>query len=182
MIRSTIFLLLLLTLYPISCIEATASIPNILGNNLIDQTCKKTPYYDLCIQTLVSCPESFHTDLEGLAKITVGAIAHKASAALRRIETILAKKEHSKPAVREALNACASRYRAVVEQDVPETLMSLRTGNYKFASRGTNDAATEAMSCEEDFAAGESPLSDLNVAVHDVSVVAAAIVQAVIES
>ncbi|CAN1355275.1 hypothetical protein LINPERPRIM_LOCUS43666 [Linum perenne] len=38
------------------------------------------------------------------------------------------------------------------------------------------------MSCEEDFAAGESPLSDLNMAVHDVSVVAAAVVQAVIES
>ncbi|KAJ6754888.1 PECTINESTERASE INHIBITOR-LIKE [Salix purpurea] len=50
--------------------------------------------------------------------------------------------------------------------------------DHKFSERGTMDAAAEAKSCGKEFTARcKSPLSDMNGAVHDVSIVAASIVK-----
>ncbi|KAB5541209.1 hypothetical protein DKX38_014183 [Salix brachista] len=72
----------------------------------------------------------------------------------------------------------ASRYDAVIKEDIPESLQALRLGNYKFAEGGTTDAAFEAKSCEEEFRRCKSP--DMNRVVHDVSIVAASTVQTIL--
>ena len=75
------------------------------------------------------------------------------------------------------LSDCANNYNAVLEGDIPQAKNALKTGNYKFAEQGSNDAANEADSCEKKFSTGTSPLTDSNKAVHDVGAVAAAIIR-----
>ncbi|KAL9371188.1 hypothetical protein Peur_036328 [Populus x canadensis] len=65
----------------------------ILGNNLIEKTCKQTPYYDLCVRSLISSPRSFNTDVEGLAKIMVHTINAEATHTLHRIYKLLQHKQ-----------------------------------------------------------------------------------------
>lgn len=155
-------------------IPVHAAIPSIIGSNLIDQTCKQTPYYDLCIGCLISNPHSFKTDVRGLAKIMVYTIEAKANHTLHRIQKLL--KHRQEPKEQEALRSCAERYSAIIKGDIPQSIEALRTGHYKFAEQGTYDAAAEAISCEEGFT-GKSPLADSNIIVHHVSVVAASIVK-----
>ncbi|KAJ6692341.1 INVERTASE INHIBITOR [Salix purpurea] len=75
-----------------------------------------------------------------------------------RINTLLQHKQDAD--VKQAFQSCASRYDAVIKEDVPESLQALRLGNYKFAEGGTTDAAFEAKSCEEEFRRCKSP--DMN--------------------
>ncbi|KAF9665895.1 hypothetical protein SADUNF_Sadunf16G0172400 [Salix dunnii] len=54
----------------------------------------------------------------------------------------------------------------------------LCSGDYKFSERGTMDVAAKTKSYEKEFTTRcKSPLSDLNGAVHDVSVVATSVVK-----
>ncbi|EEF36860.1 cell wall / vacuolar inhibitor of fructosidase 1 [Ricinus communis] len=106
-------------------------------------------------------------------------IEAKATHTLHRINELL---EHSKGLShkkREGLKACAERYNSILKADVPQALQGLKKGNYKFAEEGSFDAATEAMSCEDEFSSckSASPISEMNSLVHDVSIVAASIVQ-----
>ncbi|WCJ34971.1 hypothetical protein M5689_016247 [Euphorbia peplus] len=169
------FLIVLMFIFP-------AVHASIIGSDLIDQTCKRTPYYELCVYSLLSNPHSFSTDINGLAKIMVYNIEAQTSLGLHRINNILEHGQSIKPKDRQRLKDCANRYKAIIKGDVPESIEAIKTGNYKFAEEGTFDAANEAMSCEQEFTGGSSPLSDANVAVHDVSVVAASIVKIIINS
>lgn len=74
-----------------------------------------------------------------------------------------------------ALNNCAQMYKTILEADIPEAIEALEKGDPKFAEDGTNDAANEATYCEEDFPAGQSPITQFNKDMHDVSAIAAAI-------
>lgn len=168
-----IFLVFIYFIFPVN-----ASLPSILGNNLIEKTCKQTPYYDLCVRSLISSPRSFNTDVEGLAKIMVHTINARATHTLHRINKLLQHNQDTN--MKRALQSCASRYDAIIKADIPESLQALRLGNYKFAEAGTMDAAFEARLCEKEFRRCKSPLADMNRVVHDVSIVAASIVQTIV--
>ncbi|KDP45596.1 hypothetical protein JCGZ_17203 [Jatropha curcas] len=108
----------------------------------------------------------------------------KATNALERINNLL---DQSSSLIsleeRQELRVCADRYSVIIRGDVPQSIEALRTGNYNFAYEGASDAAAEAMSCEEGFSrVGKSPISEINIAVHDVSVVAASINKIIISS
>ncbi|OAY28837.1 cell wall / vacuolar inhibitor of fructosidase 1 [Manihot esculenta] len=171
-------LVLLLFIFPVH-----AAIPSILGSNLINHTCKQTPYYEVCVNSLISNPHSSSTDVNGLAMIMVLTIEAKATNTLKRINRLL---QHSSSSLTQkelqGLRHCADRYSVIIKGDVPQALAALRTGDYKFAQDGADDAATEAISCEEEFSGQSSPLSDMNSSVHDVSVVASSIVHIILRS
>ncbi|CAK7330283.1 unnamed protein product [Dovyalis caffra] len=156
-----------------------AALPSILGNDLIEKTCNQTPYYELCIRSLISNPHSFNTDVQGLAKIMVHTINARATHTLRRINKLLQHKHETN--VKQAIRSCAYRYYAIIKEDIPQSLQALRLGEYKFAEGGTMDAAFEAESCEKEFMKCQSPLADMNRVVHDVSIVAASIVKTIIK-
>ncbi|KAH8495521.1 hypothetical protein Peur_055764 [Populus x canadensis] len=140
------------------------------ANDLIAQTCKHTPYYSLCVTSLKSVTKSSGADVQGLALIMVDIVRAKASTALRFVNQELKRS----PGLRRPLRFCASCYDAILTADIPEAIEALQKGDPKFAENGTNDAAVEATSCEDGFR-GKSPLTNLNRAVHDTSVVASAI-------
>ncbi|KAJ8769972.1 hypothetical protein K2173_009054 [Erythroxylum novogranatense] len=163
-------LVFLLFIFPVN-----AAIPSIIGGNLIDRTCRQTPYYNLCVRALLSNPHSFDTDEEGLARIMVYTIEAKATHTLNQINKLLDER-HLEPNVRQALGSCGNRYNVILRADIPQAIKALQTGRYRFAEQASYDAATEAMTCEEDFT-GKSPVSDMNVMVHDISIVAASIIK-----
>ena len=140
------------------------------ANDLIAQTCKNTPYYNLCVTSLTSVPRSSTADVQGLALVMVDIVRAKASTTLKFINQELKRS----PELRRPLRFCASSYDAILTADIPEAIEALQKGDPKFAENGTNDAAVEASSCEDSFQ-GKSPLTKLNKAVHDTSVVASAI-------
>jgi len=139
---------------------------------LIEQTCRRTPFYDVCISSLKSKPRSSGADVTGLALTMVDVLKTKATETLNHIKALL----HGSPKLKRSLRSCADSYKAIIEGDVPEAIEALKKGNPKFAEQGANDAADEATSCEGRFS-GRSPLTDMNKAVHDVAAVAAAIVR-----
>ncbi|GMY27953.1 cell wall / vacuolar inhibitor of fructosidase 1-like [Fagus crenata] len=140
--------------------------------NLIQQTCKQTPYYNLCIYYIKADPRSTNANVAGLGLIMVDVIKAKAIQTLNHIKGLLQRSPN--PKVKQALNSCARKYNSIIVGDVPQAIEALTKGDPKFAEEGANDAANEANFCEEGFS-GNSPLTVENKLVHYVSTVAAAI-------
>ncbi|KAK9948528.1 hypothetical protein M0R45_004099 [Rubus argutus] len=142
-----------------------------MNANLIDQTCRKTPNYSLCVSSLKSDPRSKSADVRGLALIMVNVVKVKAKTTLNRINVLLKKtpKDNS-------LKDCADRYDTILQDDVIVANEAITKGDPKFAEQSMNDAGGEAEDCENDFK-GRSPLTHLNKDVTSVSGVAAAIVR-----
>nr|WPJ73843.1 cell wall invertase inhibitor 1 [Morus alba] len=150
-----------------------------LASNVIEQTCKRTPNYNLCVSSLRSDPRSSDADVRGLALIMVGVIEAKAKETLSHIKGLI--KASPKRDERQPLSSCADYYNAIITADVPQATQALKTGNYKFAEQGTDDAKNEADFCEKSFS-GRSPLTEMNKLVHDVAAIAAAMTRILLSS
>ena len=164
-------LMLMIFLVHVASTQCAALPPD---GDLIVRICRQTPFYDLCISSLKSKPQSSGADVTGLALIMVDELKTKATETLNHVNGLL----HGNPRLKRPLRSCADKYRAVIGGDIPEAVEALQKGNPKFAEQGANDAADEAGSCEDGFSgSGGSPLTEKNKAVHDVAAVAAAIVR-----
>ncbi|KAG6618195.1 hypothetical protein I3842_Q121400 [Carya illinoinensis] len=141
---------------------------------LIEQTCKQTPLYDVCVSILKSDSRSSKADVTGLALIMVDVLKAKATGTTNYIKTLL--RGNLKGDVRRGLSSCADLYNTVLEADIPVAIEALQKGDPSFAEQAANDAGIEARSCESSFS-GHSPLTESNKSVQDVSSVAAAIVR-----
>ena len=139
--------------------------------NLIQQVCKNTPNYNLCIKYLKSDPSSSTADIRGLSLIMVRAIDSNAKQTLAKINQLVKGSPQ-----KGALSQCADQYKAIISADVPSATQALRTGNPKFAETGVADAAVEADGCERGFS-GNSPLTQQNRAMSDIANVARAIIR-----
>ncbi|KAE9591372.1 hypothetical protein Lal_00038520 [Lupinus albus] len=137
-------------------------------STLIEDTCQNTPYYDVCINSLTSNPTSYSVDVTGLALIMVKVMETKANDALNKIN------ELEKTGSSAGLSSCASKYNAILVNDIPSAIEALQKGDPKFAEDGANDAANEANFCQSDIT---GPLTPQNGAMHNVAIVTAAIVR-----
>ncbi|XP_038718170.1 cell wall / vacuolar inhibitor of fructosidase 1-like [Tripterygium wilfordii] len=65
---SLVFTSLILFTFPVH----SSSIPSIIDtSDIVEQTCRQTPYYDLCLWTLRSIPQSHNANIRELAQIMV---------------------------------------------------------------------------------------------------------------
>ncbi|KAF3456382.1 hypothetical protein FNV43_RR01032 [Rhamnella rubrinervis] len=150
-------------------------LPQAEPNNLIANTCKKTPHYDLCVSSLESNPESSSADLNGLAQIMVNIVLSNTSSTLDYIQGLL--KEAPEPQLQRALADCAELYIPVVKFSLPQAIEALISGHFGFANYGISDAAKEAAACEKAFSGSiKSPLTDRNSIVRDLADIATAII------
>jgi len=137
---------------------------------LIEETCKRTPNPNLCLQLLKADPRAPSADIAGLALILVDVIKAKATEAEKTIKQLLKQGGNKK-----ALSECADDYDGILKLDVPTATRAVR-GNPKFAENAVSDCAVEADSCENGFH-GKSPLTHVNNGMHDVANVARAIIR-----
>ncbi|KDP27950.1 hypothetical protein JCGZ_19030 [Jatropha curcas] len=141
--------------------------------NLIVQTCKNSPNYNLCVNSLRSDSRSTKADSQGLALIMVHVLKNRATETLQVIKQELKRN----PRLRKELSSCVENYDVgILSADIPVAIEALEKGDPKFAETAARDAADEASFCEENFN-GNSPLTKYNKVVHETGAVAAAIIR-----
>ncbi|GMI80224.1 cell wall / vacuolar inhibitor of fructosidase 1, CELL WALL / VACUOLAR INHIBITOR OF FRUCTOSIDASE 1 [Hibiscus trionum] len=138
------------------------------ANSLIETTCKKTPFPDLCVSTLKPNPRSVTADVSGLALIVANSVNTKASATMNQIATLL--RSATDPNLKKALSGCVDSYNTIIKADIPVAIEAIEKNNPKFAVDSASDAGNEAQRCEDGFG-GKSPISGSNKMVHDLSVI-----------
>lgn len=150
------------------------------SSDLIDQICKKTPFYDLCISTLHSSPLSPKTDLKGLALLMVNQIVANASDTLSYIEGMI--KNTKDPNLEQALAFCAELYIPVVKYILPQAADAISHNRFVFASYSVSEAMNELFSCDKKFLSGsaQSPLGDRTSIVQKLVEVGEAIIKLLI--
>ncbi|KAM1066321.1 hypothetical protein ACFX2H_021493 [Malus domestica] len=162
---------LVLIFLPLSHCSRAVIFP--MDANLIDQTCKKTPNYNLWVSSLKSNLRSTKADMAGLGFITVDMAKAKATDTANRINELLKQSPND-----QTLKSCATFYHTILVADIPEASQGFKLGNPKFAEQGMNDAAGAAEACEKEFS-GKSPLTDKNKVFHDLSSITATIARLV---
>ncbi|KAG4909043.1 hypothetical protein JHK87_055159 [Glycine soja] len=129
---------------------------------LIEETCKRTPKPNLCLQLLKGDPRAPSADIAGLALILVDVIKAKANEAEKTIKQLLKQGGNKK-----ALSECAVDYKGILILDIPQATRAVR-GDPKFADDAVSDCAVEADICENRFN-GKSPLTHVNNGMRDVA-------------
>ncbi|XP_010479199.1 PREDICTED: cell wall / vacuolar inhibitor of fructosidase 1-like [Camelina sativa] len=140
--------------------------------SMIDQTCKQTPDFNLCVSLLNSDPRGSSADISGLALILIDKIKVLATKTLNEINGLYKKR----PELKQALDQCSRRYKTILNADVPEAIEAISKGVPKFGEDGVIDAGVEASVCEEGFQ-GKSPLTSLTKSMQNISSVTRAVVR-----
>ncbi|KAF8017736.1 hypothetical protein BT93_H2818 [Corymbia citriodora subsp. variegata] len=141
--------------------------------DLIDDTCKKTPYPDFCVTALRSDPRGSTTDTPTLGLIMVDFVDKNAKSTGTKIDDLLGKSPD--PGTRQALTSCQESYGIISSSMVPPSKESLTKGDYKFAVQYMNAAADSASKCEAGFGGSKSPIYDSNIYERNAATVASAI-------
>ncbi|XP_061350361.1 pectinesterase inhibitor-like [Gastrolobium bilobum] len=149
--------------------------------DLVDQICKRTPFYDLCSTTLHSNPLIPKNDLKGVALLMVKNIVANASETLSYIEGLI--KHTSDRELEQALAFCAETYIPIVKYTLPQAADAISQGRFVFASYCISDAVKEVNSCDKKFSGStQSPLGDRNGIVQKLVDVASAIIKLLLKS
>ncbi|CAN8257989.1 unnamed protein product [Cochlearia groenlandica] len=137
-------------------IMITMMIGVVVGADIVDQTCKKTFDYPLCLSLLRSDPRSSTASITGLALILVD----KIKALGMETQVKINQTYKTKPNLKHALDECNQRYKRIVDEYV-NTAITAITGDPKFAEGAIVEVGVEADICEGEFPKGQSPLTGL---------------------
>ncbi|KAI3737878.1 hypothetical protein L2E82_27893 [Cichorium intybus] len=134
---------------------------------LIENTCRITEYYDLCISTLLSNPTSLKTDLKGLTLILLGVLQDKGSETIEKIKSL----NESNPEWDEPLYECYMNYNAVVKEDVPEAITGVNEGRPQISKGDMMDISIKSLACDEGFMRRSMslPLTTLNTLIYNLA-------------
>ncbi|CAN1195119.1 Cell wall / vacuolar inhibitor of fructosidase 1 [Linum perenne] len=157
-------LIIILVIFPISVQSS---------DDLINQICKKTPFYRLCSDTLHSAANTSSVDIKGLASNFTNIVLSNATETLSYIHGQL-KSGPDDPKTEKALANCAELYIPVVEYNLPQGIDAFNRGYYGFTRYVLSDARNQADACGEKVGGGE--VGARNEMVSELSDVAAAIV------
>nr|AGS32044.1 invertase inhibitor [Solanum torvum] len=121
------------------------------NNNFIDETCRATPNYSLCLTTLQSDPRTYEVkegdDITTLGLVMVDAVKLKSIEIIKMLKDL----EKSHPEWRGPLSQCYVAYNAVLRADVTVAVEALKKGVPKFADHSMDDVVVEAQTCESSF-------------------------------
>ncbi|RDX94089.1 Cell wall / vacuolar inhibitor of fructosidase 1, partial [Mucuna pruriens] len=144
--------------------------------DLVDQICRKTPFYELCSSILRSNPLAPKSDPKGMALIMVNDILANATDTLSYIEELI--KQTSDEQLEQQLAFCAESYIPVVKYILPQAADAISQGRFGFASYCILDAQKEVNACDKKFSGStQAPLGDRNNIMQKLVDVAAAIVK-----
>ncbi|CAK9145689.1 unnamed protein product [Ilex paraguariensis] len=148
------------------------------GADLIEKTCRRTKYHNLCVSSLHADPRSAKADVKGLARIILELSLAKANVTLVYIQQLYNKT--TDPVLKPYFNSCIEQYRDVAEQVLQMAISFLDSNNYKESSTNAEYASTAAQDCEDRFKGPpevrKSPLTKENNALSQLSSLAGEIV------
>ncbi|OWM88025.1 cell wall / vacuolar inhibitor of fructosidase 1-like [Punica granatum] len=175
---SCLSLIFLLQLILLPVLLLSCPVPN--DTSLIEKTCKKTPYHDLCVSSLESNPNSSYADVSGLAEIIIDSALLNATDTLNYTRLLI--NQMSDPTTERPLDYCAELYIPVVKYTLPQGKDAFDKGQYKFALYCLSNAAKQADTCDKMFHDSiVKPLSDRNNIFRELCSVAVAIINIVLK-
>ncbi|CAN8272389.1 unnamed protein product [Cochlearia groenlandica] len=121
----------------------------VIGANIVDQTCKRTPDYPLCLYLLRSDPRSSTADISDLALIFVDNIKVLGMETQVKINQTY----KTKPSLKRTLDECNQRYKVIVDIDVKTTITAIKA-NPKFGENAIVAAGVDAEIYEGEFPKG----------------------------
>ncbi|OAY27627.1 cell wall / vacuolar inhibitor of fructosidase 1 [Manihot esculenta] len=152
----------------------STSLPLLQSSDLIQQICKKTPFYDLCVSSLT--PQNPITDVKALASTITTLVLSNATDTLSYIQELI--KQGADTQLQKPLANCAELYIPVVKYNLPQAIDALLRGQFGFTSYLLSDAGKQAKDCEKNFSGSDqSPLTERNKLVSNLCDVAVAILK-----
>jgi pectinesterase inhibitor-like protein len=150
--------------------------------DLVEQICRKTPHYHLCLLTLKSNPYSQHltsnTDISGFVRITLEVVAARAPVILEQLRNVYAQTEHTQ--LKAALDSCIASYTKISKELVPQAQKCVDKGDYNGVKQSAYTAGNLADSCEKKCngttSSAISPLGDSNKYVKNMCAITVSIV------
>ncbi|XP_008782576.3 cell wall / vacuolar inhibitor of fructosidase 2-like [Phoenix dactylifera] len=134
-------------------------------SDLIQQACKATKYFELCVSTLSSDPDSYKADLYQLTNISLRNSLDYASASFKTVSRMF--NDTGDLNLKKCLIRCAKNYESAIDV-VRIALRSLASKKYDDLQTEVGTASDEAAACEEAFNNSsppkiKSPLTERNV-------------------
>lgn len=173
-----LLLYLLLSSLMLTPTQQASDLNTTSSGDFIDQICRKTPFYDICMATLHSNPITTKPDLKGAALVMVNNLLANASDTLNYIEGLI--KQTSDQQLEQTLAYCAESYIPIVKYTLPQAADAVSQGRFGFASYCISDSAKEVNNCDKKFSASpenKSLLEDRNGIMQKLVGVAAAIMK-----
>ncbi|XAR73185.1 Pectinesterase [Bertholletia excelsa] len=122
----------------------------IADSALIQQTCKSTKYYELCVSSLKSNPASPKADTKGLAVIMVGVGISNATATASYLSSQVVNTSTNGTLIRKVLKQCADKY-SYATNALQSTLGDLSADSFDYASMHVMAAADYPNACHNAF-------------------------------
>ncbi|GAB2269214.1 hypothetical protein Dimus_004183 [Dionaea muscipula] len=147
-------------------------------DDLIRESCQRTPDPQTCESCLRSDPRCSTADSGGLALIMVDVVKSKFTDSLGYVNQLVKQQQtgsQQQPALLEALRQCASHYKVVLDDNVPVAHNAVDEGDPKFGEQAMTDSGIEVDACESGFSDKKlaSPLTEKNKYLQGISSVAA---------
>ncbi|CAN1813642.1 Cell wall / vacuolar inhibitor of fructosidase 1 [Linum perenne] len=131
-------------------------LPSLINSDdLIYQTCNKTPFYDLCAATLHSnSSASSASDINTLALSATNIVLANATGTLNYIQLQLNQTKDLK--LEKALAKCVELYIPVVKYVLPQAIEAFGRGNYAFVKYSLSYASKKgADDCQKKLSGAE---------------------------
>jgi len=118
---------------------------------------------------------SYGADTKGLAKIMIKKDWNVAKE-IQAQASSLARDGRKPRELRSKCGKCAAEYNEIVSELIPRAMKMVDAGKYGVSIQELKDAARKAQACDEQFK-GKEPSPIVNMSVHDISLVAVAIIK-----
>ncbi|XP_004486537.1 uncharacterized protein [Cicer arietinum] len=171
-----IFFTIISSIQPIQC--------NLPMSGSIEQICRKTPHYHLCLITLKSnlysqqFTQTQSVDISGYVRVTLEVVAAKAPLILEQLHEVYAQTQHTQ--LKNALDSCITSYTKISKELIPQALNCVDKRDYNGVKQSAYVAGNLAASCEKKCygttSSSASPLGDNNQYVQDMCQITASIV------
>ncbi|XP_044500797.1 cell wall / vacuolar inhibitor of fructosidase 1-like [Mangifera indica] len=148
------------------------------ASDLIERTCKATPYYDLCVKTLKSNPNSSGADVKGLASIAATGTLKEAMGTLKKIYQVF--REAKDPVWKKSVQTCLEAYSIITKIDLNQVSLGITEGNYQRAIDCASDLPKQTEKCQNSFE--KSPFTGENLVVHMLAEVVISIVKTFLQN
>ncbi|XP_033511010.1 pectinesterase inhibitor-like [Nicotiana tomentosiformis] len=117
--------------------------------DLIDDVCRKSSDYKLCVESLRANPKSSSADQKGLTRIMLQLSLAKAKNIYNEVLILL--QQTKEVVLKQCLQICKDNYDEAVD-DITSSIEYLDANEFFFARSFAIDATDDSSSCEESFA------------------------------